>query len=75
MYTDAKWHSRENTGMAKKDAPKDARAIKPRQFRLSDETMTDLDLVATAHGLSTATEAVRFLARKEAKKIQEQSSR
>ena len=45
-----------------------------RSFRLSESTMNQLLRVAAHFGLSSRTEAIRFLARQAAKKIPEKTS-
>lgn len=60
--------------MAKKKKVAPAGNTKPRQFRLGEDVMGDLDAVKEGHGLSSRAEAIRFLARREAKKIREKTS-
>lgn len=45
----------------------------PRQFRLKSDTLDQLDRIATEYGLSTRSDAIRFLANQEVKKIEKKS--
>lgn len=46
---------------------------KPSQFRLRPDTLAQLDAIAAEYGLANRADAIRFLANREAKKIQKKS--
>lgn len=41
----------------------------PKQFRLMDDTLAEMDVVASYYGLKSRSDAIRFLFRKEAREI------
>jgi metal-responsive CopG/Arc/MetJ family transcriptional regulator len=45
-------------------------ATTPRQFRLSEAVISQLDLIATTHGLSSRAEAIRYLTARESAAIE-----
>lgn len=48
----------------------DRPALKPILFRLSEDTLADLDYFAAANGITNRTEALRIMARQAARDIQ-----
>jgi hypothetical protein len=60
--------------MAKSQAKEQKKYITPRQFRLSDDTLADLDFIAAFHSKETGsphnrTDAVRVAVKREADRI------
>lgn len=40
-------------------------SVTPRQFRLAETTLAELDAIGTVHALQSRSDVIRFLARKE----------